>query len=655
MPTVPTDALAAAQFLFRHLYRPIELTAGETLFAVAETEHAAEGDDWLWTDDNAKVLEFVSRPEIWARFPRESAEMLRFVQAMCRGPFIFRRVSPHRLERVDGEGAVGRFVHSLMHVRSELPRGAVMAGIRFHDGRTADNLVLGGNVVEFTYRRRRFRLNIAEAITDVAADQRDGVLTLRHSGDLHFKARWQAIRLGRMTYVYTIDAGSMLVGAEAVLEVDPTAAVSDVVLTIGHDHLSHGVNGVRYNSIAGLVAGGSPAAFVAGEPGRHILPAKGAPYYSIAQSEIAGFALCVHSAPRDPDRLAEIEVQIAESGWLHLARARYRFDGPCRGARLAVAEDKMLTAGGFYDRVGDYAELMRHALAQRSSQRAVVDYSVSYDYGAEINAFAKCFAVCTGEDAAPDWQALGQSTKDAFDTYLKYYDECFVAGHRQNKNTILSRQLAFVIMGIATMYRATGAKSYLEKLKELSDVLLDFEVQFEGIGGEPASAFPYGIHTQRAAWVDGHSSALLALTLARRHLDNPRFTTAIDRGLASYCWETCGVGGGPNPHKIDLVSTGIVLDGLGWHTENSYWNFNVGLTLRFFNSLRSSIVPELQAIAAKHRGRIELFEMVMRRQIERSITERDDAIEIRTSIYSGETTSETQPGVMLGLLGHPYD
>jgi hypothetical protein len=250
--------------------------------------------------------------------------------------------------------------------------------------------------------------------------------------------------------------------------------------------------------------------------------------------------LCVHSAPRDPDRLAEIEVQIAESGWLHLARARYRFDGPCRGARLAVAEDKMLTAGGFYDRVGDYAELMRHALAQRSSQRAVVDYSVSYDYGAEINAFAKCFAVCTGEDAAPDWQALGQSTKDAFDTYLKYYDECFVAGHRQNKNTILSRQLAFVIMGIATMYRATGAKSYLEKLKELSDVLLDFEVQFEGIGGEPASAFPYGIHTQRAAWVDGHSSALLALTLARRHLDNPRFTTAIDRGLASYCWETWG-------------------------------------------------------------------------------------------------------------------
>ena len=655
MPDLPTDAFAAANFLMRYLYRPIDLAASETLFAVAETEQTFEGDDWLWTDDNAKVLEFVSRPEIWSRFSTEAIEMLRFVQAMCRGPFIFRRISKPRLERVDGEGPVGRFVHSLMHVGSELPRGAVMAGIRFHDSRTADNLMLGGNVVEFAYRRRRIRLNVAEAITDVAAEQRDGVLTLRHSGDLHFKGRWQAVRLGRITYVYTIDAGSMLVGAEAMLEVDPTAAVSDVVLTIGHDDLSHGVNGVRYNSIAGVIPGSAAAVFTAGEPGRHVLPASGASYYSIAQSEIAGFALCAHSAPRDLGRLAEIEVQIRKPGWLHLARARYRFDGPCRGARLAVAEDKMLTAGGFYDRVGDYAELMRHALAQRSSQRAVVDYSVSYDYGAEINAFAKCFAVCTEANAEPGWRALAQSAKDTFDTYLQVYDECFVAGHRQNKNTILSRQLAFVIMGIATMYRATGAKSYLEKLKELSEVLLDFEVRFEGIGGEPTSAFPYGIHSERAAFVDGHSSALLALTLARRHLDNPRFTTAIDRGLASYCWETCGVGGGPNPHKTDLVSTGIVLDGLGWHTENSYWNFNVGLTLRFFNALRSSTVPELQAIAAKHRGRIELFEMVMRRQIERSITERDDAIEIRTSIYSGETNSETQPWVMLGLLGHPYD
>ena len=45
----------------------------------------------------------------------------------------------------------------------------------------------------------------------------------------------------------------------------------------------------------------------------------------------------------------------------------------------------------------------------------------------------------------------------------------------------------------------------------------------------------------------------------------------------------------------------------------------------------------------------------MRWQLQRSITERDDSVEIRTSVYSTETNSETQPWVMLGLLGHPYD
>jgi hypothetical protein len=79
------------------------------------------------------------------------------------------------------------------------------------------------------------------------------------------------------------------------------------------------------------------------------------------------------------------------------------------------------------------------------------------------------------------------------------------------------------------------------------------------------------------------------------------------------------------------------------------------LALRFFAALRNSPNADLQAIAARHRDRIELFEMVLRWQLQRSITERDDSIEIRTSMHAAETNSETQPWVMLGLLGHPYD
>jgi hypothetical protein len=79
------------------------------------------------------------------------------------------------------------------------------------------------------------------------------------------------------------------------------------------------------------------------------------------------------------------------------------------------------------------------------------------------------------------------------------------------------------------------------------------------------------------------------------------------------------------------------------------------MTLRFFNALRNATNPALQAVAARHRDRIELFEIILRRQLERSISERDDGIEIRIAETAAETNSETQPWVMMGLLGHPYD
>ena len=84
---------------------------------------------WFWNDDNAKVLELMSRPEVWRRFPQETGEILRFVQSMCRGPFIFRRVGAPRLEPLGSEGNVLSYRHSLMRIRCDLGQGAVVAGV----------------------------------------------------------------------------------------------------------------------------------------------------------------------------------------------------------------------------------------------------------------------------------------------------------------------------------------------------------------------------------------------------------------------------------------------------------------------------------------------------------------------------------------------
>ena len=51
------------------------------------------------------------------------------------------------------------------------------------------------------------------------------------------------------------------------------------------------------------------------------------------------------------------------------------------------------------------------------------------------------------------------------------------------------------------MYRATGEEGYRETLRRLCEVLLDFEVRFNDVAGQPASGFPYGIGTiVRPSW-----------------------------------------------------------------------------------------------------------------------------------------------------------
>jgi hypothetical protein len=631
------------------MYRPVELANGAGHFAIAETALPIAGDSWFWTDDNAKVLEFLSRPELWQRFPRQTTEILRFVRAMCRGPLIFRRVSPPRLEPAETQGTRNGYRHSLMDVKYDLSCGEVIAGLRFHDERNRDNLLLTGNYVEFTHHRRRFRLGVEPAISNIDASQHGHTLTLRHSGDLHFEPRRKRLRLGRIGYTYTIDARSMLIDVEVALEIEPGAPVTDVVLTIGHDQLGR----MRYRTIATNIAPAARPLYRAGIPGRRKLNAAGASYYLIRQPHISGDCFAIHSMSRNSARFTGIETVVQRWGRLRSAVARYSFPGSQCGASLVIGERKLLTGGGFYDRIGDYTALMRAEAVTVSEQQAVRDLSTSYDYGSKINAFAKCYAVCKAREvttASADLEEL----RSLFDIYLNYFDELFVDIHEKQRNSIFSRDLSFVILGVVTMYRATNAADYLRRLARLCHVLLEFEVRSYNLSGEPASGFLMRMTSPRVAYVDCHSAALLALTQAARYLHDPRLVAAIERGLASYSVETCTVAAG-GPYEIDTVSTSMV-DRLGTRrTENALWNFKAGMTLRFFAALRGSSHPSLRSIVARYRERMELFEIVLRSQLERSITQAEEGIEIRTAVSAGETNSETQPWVMLGLFGHPWD
>ena len=71
MIDLPNEAGPAAEFLVRYLYQKVDIELASCNHAIAETANC-EDDRWFWHDDNAKVLEFMSRPEVWRRFPTES-------------------------------------------------------------------------------------------------------------------------------------------------------------------------------------------------------------------------------------------------------------------------------------------------------------------------------------------------------------------------------------------------------------------------------------------------------------------------------------------------------------------------------------------------------------------------------------------------------
>jgi hypothetical protein len=442
----------------------------------------------------------------------------------------------------------------------------------------------------------------------------------------------------------------MLIDVEVALDLEPGREVADVVLTVGHDALDY----PYFTSIGADTQPTGNLLFSAGEPGSGRIDLAGALYYSIRQGFISGDALAIHTVPRGPASLATIETEVHPAGKLYRATATYAFPGPWRGGRLVAAEWKLITAGGFYNLVGDYVGFVRDAVATRLVQQAAYDFSITYDYGVTINAFAKCFAVCASGDVTPQTTTLQDELRSLFNLYLDYYFDLYVNEHGCQPNAIFSRELAFVVLSVVTMYRATADDDYRRRLGRLCDVLLDFEVRFEDVAGNPASGFLMRLDSPRAAYVDCHSAALLALTQASRYVSDPRLAAAIDRGLAGYFLETCRVDVG-EPRRVDTVST-MMIDHHGTRrSENPFWNFKVGMTLRFFNALRKATDPALQAVAARHSDRIELFEIILRRQIERSISERDGGIEIRIAEIAAETNSETQPWVMTGLLGHPFD
>ena len=646
-----SDPLPFAAFISKILLRTLPPQSPSPR-AVTETEYPAEGDDWFWTDDNAKVLELMALPAVWRHSPDDVADILRFLTGMCDGRFIFRRLARNRLIQLERDGGRARFVHSLLDIDCDLARGAVTLGMRFHDGRDARNITLTGNYVGFRYRDRNYAIDVEDGIVAHAIDLGDDRLSLSFEAELSFRPHRFAspLRLGRVIYRIDIRANSVFVDVEAALTIDPAIAVDDVTLTFGFDDASHGVNNVRYETLR-VAFSAIPVVVRKSGAGPLQIPARDCHYWSIAQnSEINGFAIAVHSLPRPGSPLHSINATSNKSGELHWLVAEHRFAGRQSGT-LVAAERKVITSGGFYEDADAYAAMLPAQAALSDAGGPAIDLSISYDYGAEVLALATCYRALSAEAPPIDDPALRAELRVRIDGFRDFYQVHFIAPFRAGVSAVFSRSVAFMALAYADMLAETADPAYEVALRDACEIILTFERVNADVAGHAQSAFVMGRDAGAQPHVDCHSACLLALVRASNVLNDPAWERSIDRGLASFRMDTQSVLFGKALYKQDLVAVDfLAADGVR-HAMPAFWNYHSGLTLRMLNALRASPVAELQAIWARQAPRISVLEGLMRQRVGQCLRERDGGIEIRTSVLSGETNSETQPWVAIALLG----
>jgi hypothetical protein len=428
------------------------------------------------------------------------------------------------------------------------------------------------------------------------------------------------------------------------------AQVSDVVVTLARTISAMAVNGVTHDTVQGLRADGTAFAALASRTEAPIPGTAGARHWCIAQgAAMRGFALGIHAIPRA--RIAGLRVSPARGASLGWLGAEHAFDGPRGGACLVAAERRVLTAGGFYDLPAQYAALLADPALMEAGR--ATDISISYDYGAELVAFARTVRLLSG-GAVRD-EALREEAGALFDATLATYRDRMLAAELSRPGSVFSRPLSFVVQALCDMILATGEPRHRAALEEAVEALLGFGQAQRDVAGGPSLVFLMG-WSDATPYMDCHAAALLALIRAAPLLPEAlrrRAAEAVDLGLHAFSLATVQVQF-EGPKRQDVVAVDFATPG-GRRQLDGFWNFAAGMALRAFRALSRSPDPELRRIAARHEERLALLRSVIQMQLRRSLRPRGEAMEVLTSVLSGETNSETQPWVALALVRHSGD
>ncbi|MBV1798488.1 hypothetical protein [Siccirubricoccus sp. G192] len=634
-PLLDAEAQHGIAFLKAKLAKPAPL-CGRPMLALAETDQPLDDSRWFWTDDNAKALELLALPAAWDADPGFGRAILDFVLAMSPGDLIFRRCAEPQLRLLDPDPRAFRILSAFHTWSGDLSKGLIHQSGRFNDGRGRVAATHTGNLLGFRHQGRRHCIDVEDTITDFGLTRTPAGITLFHESRITLPARLlrrHERQIGVLRYQYDIAADSPVLRLRVTLRTEPGIALSRVRVTTACDELSRARHAVT------IGAGGEfqPARLHAGTAA--ILHQGAADYLGFHEDGLPGFSHSLHIRPGDRDRLVSVRATCRSDGHPHWVVARYGADALPRGAEFSIAEDRLLTCGGSRSHAPAYAALLADPDALRG-----LDPSISYDHGTELNAVATHYLFArAGAYAEPIPAPRCEALRDWFDRHLAGFFASLAPACNASATATFVRGLAFVILALDCMLRATGDARYQAHLGAALDLLL----AHQQTGANDGVFVDTGAG---GAFLDCQAAALLALARLAQPGCDTRVAPALRRGLAAIRLGTVEAEVGGTRIAHDTIAVRYRASNGEWAEDGGLWSYKLGLLLRALHAVEAVGDSGGLALTEAERQRIGFLTDLCASLLRASTRERGAGIEHLTSPYSGETNSETQPWVLLGQI-----
>ncbi len=661
MPDMPTSYPAALDhstlramrsFIVNRLAKTVDL-GNESFIALSETAERFNETRWFWTDDNAKAAELLAEPGFYDSDPTHADAAIDFVLRMSQGAVIQRRCGPPEMRVLSTDPKAFRVETAFFILEGDLSLGVVRQSLRFNDGRTVIAAQHTGNMLSFRYGGRARLVDAENSIDDFGVDFTADSFSVWHSSRIGLPKRpWHRTPpapLGRLRYTYGVAADLPTVSLRAELTLDPGVTLDKVVLSTALDQLSR-IQGIEYRGVA-IRAGGVDRTAPRVADGSAQLHSGPAEYLGVSQQGASpGFSYGIHILLEDGAKLAEVAARGQKSGLLHWLVLKYPVGPIPEGGHAVISETRMLTGGGYYDALSHYEAVLRGGLGGGSA-----DPSMTYDIGAELNAVATniLFARrgCYARPPAPERLASMQAW---YDRHLERYFAFARPGDADDLSRLFTRGIAYVALSLDCMLRATGDARYRAQLDLAVSLILRMGRRLPC--GRDEWDITFGdVWASHVPFLDNHASCVLALARAAWHGDpDGTLSRAVNEGILGIKLHTAVVDLG-NGHTIAADSLATLNTGPHPHADTGFWNFKLGVVLRSLRAAeRAAAAGKLQmdALARKRLTLrrdlcVELLEMSMRWH---TALDGEPMMEVLTSRIAGETNSETQPWVALGLV-----